>query len=90
MVSKLIIEEPKEPITVIIPEGAGIQKEGQIYYDPQDMHIEVGVTVLWKNEDSAMHTITSGNSQDGPNGLFDSDLIAAGDSFEFTFANQGK
>jgi plastocyanin len=31
----------------------------------------------------------SGNSQEGPNGVFDSDLIAAGDSFEFTFTSQG-
>jgi len=90
MVSKLIIEEPKEPITVIMPEGAGIRSEGQIYYDPKDIHIEVGSTVLWKNDDSAMHTVTSGNSQNGPDGLFDSDLIAAGDSFEFTFKNQGE
>ena len=90
MVSKLIIEEPKEPITVIMPEGAGIQQEGQIYYDPQDIQISVGDTVLWKNDDSAMHTVTSGNSQDGPNGVFDSDLMAAGESFEFTFSDTGK
>jgi len=89
MVSKLIIEEPKEPVTVIMPEGGGIQKEGQVYYDPQVLQIEIGTTVLWKNEDSAMHTVTSGNSQEGPNGLFDSDLIAAGESFEFTFTTQG-
>jgi plastocyanin len=37
-----------------------------------------------------MHTVTSGNSQEGPNGVFDSDLMAAGDSFEFTFSSQGK
>ena len=89
MVSKLIIEEPKEPVIVIMPEGAGIQKEGQIYYDPEILQVEIGTTVLWKNDDSAMHTVTSGNSQDGPNGLFDSDLMAAGESFEFTFATQG-
>jgi plastocyanin len=90
MISKLIIEEPKEPVTVIMPEGAGIKTEGQVYYDPQDIHVEVGVTVLWKNDDSTMHTVTSGDSQDGPNGMFDSDLMAAGDSFEFTFTDQGK
>ena len=90
MVSKLIIEEAKEPVTVIMPEGAGIQKEGQIYYDPEVLQITVGTAVLWKNEDSAMHTVTSGNSQEGPNGVFDSDLMAAGDSFEFTFSSQGK
>ena len=35
MVAQLILEEPKEPVIVIMPEGAGIQKEGQIYYDPE-------------------------------------------------------
>ncbi len=89
MVSKLFIEEPKEPVTVSMPEGAGIQQEGQIYYDPDLVQISIGTTVLWINDDSAMHTVTSGNSQEGPNGVFDSDLIAAGDSFEFTFTSQG-
>ena len=54
------------------------------------MHVSIGTTVLWLNEDSAMHTVTSGNSQEGANGVFDSDLMAAGDSFEFTFTSQGK
>jgi len=90
MTAKLFVEAPKEPVTAVIPEGAGIQQEGQIYYDPQALQIPVGTTVLWINEDSAMHTITSGNSQEGPNGLFDSDLIGGGDSFEFTFASPGK
>jgi len=90
MTAKLFIEEPKEPVAVVIPEGAGIQQEGQIYYDPEALQISVGTAVLWINEDSAMHTITSGNSQKGPNGVFDSDLIAGGDSFEFTFASSGK
>ncbi len=89
MVSKLFIEEPKEPVTVTMPNGAGIQQEGQIYYEPVELQIAIGTTVLWINDDSAMHTVTSGNSQEGPNGLFDSDLIAAGDSFEFTFMSQG-
>jgi len=89
MLSKLFIEEPKEPVTVSMPEGAGIQQEGQIYYDPDLIQISIGTTVLWINDDSAMHTVTSGNSQEGPNGVFDSDLIAAGDSFEFTFSSQG-
>jgi plastocyanin len=89
MTAKLFIEEPKEPVAVVIPEGAGIQQEGQIYYDPDLIQISIGTTVLWINDDSAMHTVTSGNSQEGPNGVFDSDLIAAGDSFEFTFSSQG-
>jgi len=90
MVSKLFIEEPKEPVTVIIPDGAGIQQEGQIYYEPEELQISQGTAVVWKNEDSAMHTVTSGNSQEGPDGLFDSALFGTGESYEFIFTTQGK
>mgnify|MGYP001819761714 CR=1 FL=1 len=90
MISQLIIEEPKEPVTVLMPDGAGIKQEGQIYYDPEMLQVEIGTTVIWINEDSAAHTVTSGNAQDGPDGVFDSGMILAGDSFEYTFASQGK
>jgi plastocyanin len=89
MMATLIIEEPKENVKVVIPQGAGIQKEGQIYYDSESIQVPVGTTVVWENTDNAMHTVTSGNPQDGPNGKFDS-MIAAGDSFKFTFSSPGK
>ena len=89
MIATLIIEEPKEDIKVTIPQGAGIQQMGQVYYDPEVIQIPVGTTVVWENIDDAMHTVTSGNPQDGADGLFDS-MIAAGDSFKFTFNTPGK
>lgn len=89
MIATLIIEEPKEDVKVVIPQGAGTQQIGQIYYDPEVIQVPVGTTVIWENTDSAMHTVTSGNPQ-GPNGTFDSDMIAAGDSFKFTFNAPGK
>ena len=89
MIATLIIEEPKEDVKVVIPQGAGIQQMGQIYYDPELIQIPVGTTVVWENTDNAMHTVTSGNPQDGPNGTFDS-MISAGDSFKFTFNSPGK
>ncbi len=89
MIATLIIEEPKEDIKVVIPQGAGIQQMGQIYYDPELVQVPVGTTVVWENTDNAMHTVTSGNPQDGPSGTFDS-MISAGDSFKFTFNEAGK
>jgi len=89
MKAQLIIEEPKEPISVIIPEGAGVRKEGQIYYDPETLEISVGTTVQWINEDTAAHTVTSGNAQSGPNGVFDSGMVLVGDSFQHTFTDKG-
>lgn len=89
MVSKIVIEEPKEPVTVIMPEGAGIRQEGQIYYDPKNLQVEPATTVVWINEDSAAHTVTSGTPADGADGLFDSGMMMAGDSFEHTFMESG-
>jgi len=87
MVATLVIEEPKEPVTVTIPEGAGIPEEGQIYYDPQVINVTVGTTVVWDNLDSTVHTVTSGQPPVDSDGVFDSEMMASGDKFEFTFTD---
>jgi len=89
MVATLVIEEPKEPVTVTIPEGAGIPEEGQIYYDPQVIDVTVGTTVVWDNLDSTVHTVTSGDPNGGVTGVFDSEMMSAGDKYEFTFTAAG-
>ena len=45
--------------------------------------ILVGGTVLFKNTDNVSHTFTSGTTQSGPNGVFDSGVVAPGSSFKF-------
>lgn len=90
MISTLIIEEPKEDVKVVIPQGAGTQQMGQIYFDPEVIHVPVGTTVVWENIDNTIHTVTSGSPEEGANGSFDSDMIAAGDSFKFAFNTPGK
>ncbi len=89
MISTLIIAELKNTI-ISIPEGAGIQQIGQIYYNPEVIQIESGTKVIWENNDSTIHTVTSGTPDKGPDGLFDSELISAGESFEYTFTSAGK
>ncbi len=89
MVATLVIEESKEPIKVTIPEGAAIPEEGQIFYDPEIIDVTVGTTVAWENIDNTMHTATSGNPDEGADGVFDSDIMSAGDKFEFTFTDAG-
>ncbi len=88
MVATLVIEEPKEPQKVSIPQGAGIPEDGQIYYDPQVIDVTVGTTIAWDNIDSTVHTVTSGQVPEA-DGLFDSEMMSAGDSFEFTFTEIG-
>ena len=73
----------------VIPEGAAIPEDDQIFYDPEVIDVTVGTTVAWENVDNTMHTATSGNPDGGADGVFDSDIMSAGDKFEFTFTDAG-
>ncbi|HET6517588.1 MAG TPA: plastocyanin/azurin family copper-binding protein [Nitrosopumilaceae archaeon] len=91
MISYLIIEEPREMQTTVvsIPNGAGIQQPGQLYYNPNLVTIPVGSTVSWANNDEQVHTVTSGTPTNGPDGLFDSGIMSAKGSFHYTFDTAG-
>jgi len=91
MIATLIIEEPKEEvkIEVVIPEGAAIPEDGQIYYDPEIINVAIGTTVAWDNVDNTVHTVTSGQAPADADGVFDSEMMSAGDVFEFTFTDAG-
>ncbi len=89
MVATFVIEEPKEPTKVTMPEGAALPEDGQVYYDPQVVDVSVGTTVAWDNADGTVHTVTSGEPPADASGLFDSEMMSAGDVFEFTFTEAG-
>ena len=88
MVATLIIEEAQAPVKVMIPQGAAIHEDGQIYYDPQVLDTTIGTTVAWDNTDNTVHTVTSGKDPEA-DGLFDSEMMSAGDMFKFTFTEAG-
>jgi plastocyanin len=76
---------------VSIPEGSstpGCEQTNECFM-PNSLQVNVGDTVTWTNEDTAAHTVTSGTPVDGPSGLFDSGLIVAGSTFDFTFNETG-
>ncbi len=58
-------------------------------FTPHSLQANLGDTVLWSNQDTAAHTVTSGSAVDGPSGVFDSGLFMAGNTFEFTFNEAG-
>ena len=76
---------------VVIPLGASVPGCENTYecYFPYRETINVGETVMWFNQDSEWHTVTSGTPEDGPNGLFDSGKIENGQTFEHTFTQPG-
>ena len=52
-------------------------------FNPKDITIKVGTTVVWTNNDSVDHNVTSAT------GLFNSGNLAPGDTFKFTFDQAG-
>ncbi len=86
MIATLIIEEA--PVKVVIPEGAALPEDDQIYYDPEVLDVTVGTTVAWDNTDNTVHTVTSGAAPEA-DGTFDSEMMTSGGVFEFTFTEAG-
>ena len=57
-------------------------------YNPNPNEIKVGDTVTWINNDSSPHTVTS-SSEEG-SVTFDSDVLRRGETFSFTFDQEGQ
>lgn len=52
-------------------------------FDPKEITVKVGTTVVWTNNDSVEHNVTSDT------GVFSSGAMAPGDTFKFTFTQAG-
>ena len=60
-----------------------------VFYEPSPAKVEAGSTVIWTNHDTLPHTLTSGNPEKEPNGLFDSGMMNADKSFSQTLYKAG-
>lgn len=56
-------------------------------FNPAELRVSVGTTVTWTNQDSVLHTVTSG-LRGNPTGLFDAS-VGPGGTFSFTFNEPG-
>lgn len=75
-------------IPVTIPLGAS-NPNIPFSLSPSDLSIQVNDTVTWKNDDTAVHTVTTGKTGLGFDGRIDSGVIAQGGSFSHTFDKTG-
>ena len=66
------------------------QSECSECYTPSTVNIEPGDTVTWVNDSDSVHSVTSGNTVDGLDGLYDSSLLKPGKSFSHTFTADGQ
>jgi plastocyanin len=57
-------------------------------FDPANLTVTIGDTVVWRNNSFLQHTITSGTSCT-PNGTFNSGLVDPDAVFSYTFTAQG-
>lgn len=79
-------------IEVSITSGSSSKTDDS--YDPNPVQASVGDTVIWTNDDTTPHTVTSGTAG-APDGKFDSSpnlnpLLAPQQTFEHTFTEAGE
>ena len=97
-IPEMTVTEEPEPeviaptvVEVSLPPGSAVPgcEEENACYIPFSVSIRVGDTIVWSNDDTAAHTVTSGLPAEGPDGIFDSSLFMAGTTFEHTFDEAG-
>ena len=67
----------------------GCEETADGCFIPSTVTIDIGGEVIWENNDTAAHTITSGTAVDGPDGHWDSSLVMAGSTFSHMFDEAG-
>jgi predicted secreted protein with PEFG-CTERM motif len=80
-------------VTVIPASGSGApgcEETAEGCYIPKEATVDVGGKVIFSNTDTAAHTFTSGTADVGPSGEFDSGLVMAASSYEWTPTTVGE
>ncbi len=91
--NKIIVLDPvdvskSQTTNVIIPNGnSEIVNTG--FYLPLNLEITKGTNVVWINDDTVAHTIQSQDEGGNVIGLFNSDILKTGETFEFKFEEEG-
>ncbi len=62
----------------------GCEDTAEGCFIPSTATVDVGGKVIMSNTDTAAHTFTAGTPEDGPSGEFDTGLLMAGNSFEYS------
>lgn len=74
---------------VRIPKGASSPNNMQ-FFIPAQITVQKGAEVTWVNDDTAIHTVTSGDASLGTgDGVFDSSILSPGEEFSYTFEAEG-
>jgi plastocyanin len=73
-------------VTIIPVDGSGAPgcEVSSNCYSPSVAYVDVGEKITFSNTDSAAHTFTSGTTNGGPDGNFDTGMLMTGNSFSYT------
>ena len=74
-------------VTIEAAQGSGApgcEETAEGCYIPSTATVDVGGKVIMSNPDTAAHTFTAGTPEDGPSGEFDTGLLMAANSFEYS------
>jgi predicted secreted protein with PEFG-CTERM motif len=76
-------------VTVIPDTGSGSSTDDCVDVEygcfiPGTATVDLGGKVIFSNTDSAAHTFSAGTAADGPTGEFDTSMVMAGNSYEWT------
>jgi plastocyanin len=76
---------PKPPTPTPTPTTVNVTiiDNGSFAFSPQTLNIRVGITIIWKNNTTVPHTVTSDN------GVFNSGTISPGGTFSLIFTQAG-
>jgi plastocyanin len=76
-------------VEVRIPPGSSAPVDNPSF-DPHNLTIQEGTTVIWTNDDETLHTVTSGSPEGGESAtVFDSGYLTGGKKFEWKFDKEG-
>jgi len=77
---------------VSVPAGTSVPgcEKTNACWIPATITVNVGDSVIWSNDDTAAHTVTSGTAGGVSGGIFDSSLFLAGSTFEVRFDTPGE
>ena len=83
-----------QTVTISMPSGTSVPgcEETNECYVPASVTVNSGDTLVWSNDDTAAHTVTSGapSESESVGAIFDSSLVTAGSSFSYTFEEAGE
>ena len=82
-----LVSADHSEVTIEAAQGSGApgcEETAEGCYIPSTATVDVGGKVIMLNPDTAAHTFTAGSPIDGPSDEFDTGLIMAGSSYEYS------